>query len=58
MSSAFAGFLIVASALIAEAQKQSDLLAAGAFYRRAISTSYYALFHRLTEDSACLLLAV
>ncbi len=55
MSYVFAGFLSVASALIAEAQKQSDLLAAEAFYRRAISTSYYALYHRLTEDSACLL---
>jgi uncharacterized protein (UPF0332 family) len=52
MNTAFDEFLAVASELIEAAQRQSDLVAAGAFYRRAISTAYYALFHRITDDVA------
>ncbi len=54
MSAAFDEFLAVASALIEVAEKQRDPAAAEAFYRRSISTAYYALFHRLTDDVACL----
>lgn len=50
MSPAFDEFLAVASALLQAADNQTDPATAVAFYRRAISTAYYALFHRITED--------
>lgn len=52
MRPAFDEFLAVASALIQAADNQTDPATAEAFYRRSISTAYYALFHRLTEDVA------
>jgi len=50
VSPAFDEFLTVASALLTAADNQTDPAIAEAFYRRSISTAYYALFHRLTED--------
>jgi hypothetical protein len=52
VSQAFDEFLAVASALLQAADNQTDLASAEAFYRRSISTAYYALFHRITEDVA------
>jgi uncharacterized protein (UPF0332 family) len=56
VNTAFDEFLAVASELIEAAQRQSDSAAAEAFYRRSISTAYYALFHRLTDDVATLVI--
>jgi hypothetical protein len=52
VNTAFDEFLAVASELCEAAERQSEESAAEAFYRRAISTAYYALFHRLTNDVA------
>lgn len=49
---AFDEFLAVASELIEAAERQYAAPSAEAFYRRAISTAYYALFHPLTDDVA------
>lgn len=54
MSPAFDEFLAVAGALLEAAESQTDSSAAEAFYRRSISTAYYSLFHRITEDVAAL----
>jgi hypothetical protein len=52
VSPAFDEFLDVANSLLEVAENQADPMAAEAFYCCSISTAYYALFHRLTEDVA------
>lgn len=56
MNGAFAQLITVSSSLIREARSQPDPELAEAFFRRAISTAYYALFHRITSDISLLLL--